>query len=291
MAQQQSPMAGVEAYTPAEIARLVETRGVTKARGAIIPTFMLGILAGAFIALGAVLSTVVATGSSLGIGPTRWLAGFAFSLGLILVVVAGAELFTGNNLVVMSLVDGHITTLQLLRNWAVVFAGNFVGAVSVVVMVWLGEGWSLGEGEVGVSALSIAATKTSLSFEVVFVRGVLCNVLVCLAVWLAMAGRTVVDKVFAIIFPVAAFVAAGFEHSIANMYFIPQGLLLRDNEELMDGALDAGVTQEQLDSLDFGGFVNNLAGATLGNIVGGGLLVGLVYWFVYLRPAKDEGEA
>ncbi len=290
MAQQQSPMTGVEAYTPAEIARLVETRGVTKARGAIVPTFMLGILAGAFIALGAVLSTVVATGSSLGIGPTRWLAGFAFSLGLILVVVAGAELFTGNNLVVMSLVDGHITTLQLLRNWAVVFAGNFVGAVSVVLMVWLGEGWSLGEGEVGVSALSIAATKTSLSFEVVFVRGVLCNVLVCLAVWLAMAGRTVVDKVFAIIFPIAAFVAVGFEHSIANMYFIPQGLLLRDNEDLVDGALDAGVTQEQLDSLDFAGFVNNLAGATLGNIVGGGLLVGLVYWFVYLRPAKDGAD-
>jgi formate/nitrite transporter len=288
---QPSPMTGVEAYTPSEIARLVETRGVSKARGALLPTFSLGVLAGAFIALGAVLSTVVGTGSAVGLGPTRWLAGLAFSVGLILVVVAGAELFTGNNLVVMSLVDGHITLVQLLRNWAVVFAGNFVGAVSVVVMVWVGDGWSLGGGEVGVSALSIAATKTSLPFEVVFVRGILCNVLVCLAVWLAMAGKSVVDKVFAIIFPIAAFVAAGFEHSVANMYFIPQGLLLRDEQGLEERALDAGLTPDQLASLDVGGFVSNLTAATLGNIIGGGLLVGLVYWFVYLRPAKEARAA
>jgi formate transporter len=291
MAQQPSPMSGVEAYTPSEIARLVETRGVAKARGALVPTFSLGVLAGAFIALGAVLSTVVGTGSAAGLGPTRWLAGLAFSVGLILVVVAGAELFTGNNLVVMSLVDGHITLAQLLLNWAVVFVGNFVGAVSVVAMVWVGDGWSLGGGEVGVSALSIAATKTSLPFEVVFVRGILCNVLVCLAVWLAMAGKSVVDKVFAIIFPIAAFVAAGFEHSIANMYFIPQGLLLRGEEGLEERALDAGLTSDQLASLDAGGFVSNLTGATLGNIIGGGLLVGLVYWFVYLRPAKEARDA
>lgn len=288
---QPSPMTGVEAYTPSEIARLVETRGVSKARGALLPTFSLGVLAGAFIALGAVLSTVVGTGSAVGLGPTRWLAGLAFSVGLILVVVAGAELFTGNNLVVMSLVDGHITLVQLLRNWGVVFAGNFVGAVSVVVMVWVGDGWSLGGGEVGVSALSIAATKTSLPFEVVFVRGILCNVLVCLAVWLAMAGKSVVDKVFAIIFPIAAFVAAGFEHSVANMYFIPQGLLLRDELGLEERALDAGLTPDQLASLDVGGFVSNLTAATLGNIIGGGLLVGLVYWFVYLRPAKEARAA
>ncbi len=185
-----SPMGGVEAYTPAEIARMVETKGVAKAGGAAFPTFVLGVLAGAFIAFGAVLSTIVATGSEFGFGPTRWLAGLAFSLGLILVVVAGAELFTGNNLVVMSLVDGHITLTQLLRNWGIVFVGNFVGAVSIVVMVWLARGWELGGSEVGVSALSIAATKTALPFGVVFVRGILCNVLVCLAVWLAMAGKT-----------------------------------------------------------------------------------------------------
>ncbi|MCU0295793.1 MAG: formate/nitrite transporter family protein [Candidatus Nanopelagicales bacterium] len=285
-----SPMGGVEAYTPAEIARMVETKGVTKAGGAFFPTFVLGVLAGAFIAFGAVLSTIVGTGSELGFGPTRWLAGLAFSLGLILVVVAGAELFTGNNLVVMSLVDGHITVTQLMRNWAIVFAGNFVGAISVVVMVWMARGWELGGSEVGVSALSIAATKTALPFEVVFVRGILCNVLVCLAVWLAMAGKTLVDKVFAIIFPIAAFVAAGFEHSVANMYFIPQGMLLKNESNLGGSALEAGLRPEQLASLDWGGLVNNIAAATLGNVIGGGLLVGLVYWFVYLRPARASEE-
>lgn len=285
-----SPMGGVEAYTPAEIARMVETKGVTKAGGAFFPTFVLGVLAGAFIAFGAVLSTIVGTGSEFGFGPTRWLAGLAFSLGLILVVVAGAELFTGNNLVVMSLVDGHITVAQLLRNWAIVFAGNFVGAISIVLMVWIARGWELGGSDVGVSALSIAATKTALPFEVVFVRGILCNVLVCLAVWLAMAGKTLVDKVFAIIFPIAAFVAAGFEHSIANMYFIPQGMLLKDESNLADSALEAGLRPEQLASLDWSGLVNNLTAATLGNVIGGGLLVGLVYWFVYLRPARASEE-
>jgi formate transporter len=281
-----SPMGGVEAYTPAEIARMVETKGVTKAGGATFPTFVLGVLAGAFIAIGAVLSTIVGTGSEFGVGPTRWLAGFAFSLGLILVVVAGAELFTGNNLVVMSLVDGHITFGQLMRNWGLVFAGNFVGAISIVLMVWLARGWEIAGGDVGVSALSIAATKTSLPFEVIFVRGILCNVLVCLAVWLAMAGKTLVDKVFAIIFPIAAFVAAGFEHSVANMYFIPQGMLLRGEPGLVEQAEEAGLTPDQLASLDWGGMAANLTAATLGNIIGGGLLVGLTYWFVYLRPAR-----
>jgi formate transporter len=287
-AQRQSPMGGVEAYTPAEIARMVETKGVIKASGGFFPTFVLGVLAGAFIAFGAVLSTIVGTGSAFGVGPTRWLAGFAFALGLILVVIAGAELFTGNNLVVMSLVDGHITLTQLLRNWAIVFVGNFVGAISIVVMVWLADGWQLAGDEVGESALSIAATKTSLPFEVVLVRGILCNVLVCLAVWLAMAGKTLVDKVFAIIFPIAAFVAAGFEHSIANMYFIPQGMLLEDEGDLAARAQEAGITPEQLASLDVNGFLTNLTAATLGNVIGGGLLVGLVYWFVYLRPARAE---
>ena len=285
-----SPMGGVEAYTPAEIARMVETKGVTKAGGATFPTFVLGVLAGAFIAFGAVLATIVGTGSEFGVGPTRWLAGFAFSLGLILVVVAGAELFTGNNLVVMSLVDGHITFGQLMRNWGLVFVGNFVGAISIVLMVWLARGWEIAGGEVGVSALSIAATKTSLPFEVTFVRGILCNVLVCLAVWLAMAGKTLVDKVFAIIFPIAAFVAAGFEHSVANMYFIPQGMLLRGEPGVVEQAEQAGLTPDQLASLDWGGMAANLTAATLGNVIGGGLLVGLTYWFVYLRPSR-QGNA
>ena len=290
MGERTAPMSGVETYTPSEVARAVETKGVAKATAAAFPTFVLGVLAGAFIAFGAVLSTVVGTGSELGFGPTRWLAGIAFSLGLILVVIAGAELFTGNNLVVMSLVERHITTAQLARNWTLVFAGNFVGALSIVAGVWFARWWQLGEGATGASALSIAATKTALPFEVVFVRGILCNALVCLAVWLAMAGKTVVDKVFAIIFPIAAFVALGFEHSIANMYFIPLGMLLEGEPQVVEAATAAGsVGPEQLATLDAAGLGMNLLAATLGNIVGGAVLVGLVYCFVYLRPQREAG--
>jgi formate transporter len=281
-------MAGMDAFAPAEIAALVRTRGVAKARAPVTTTFVLGILAGAFIALGGVLATTVGTGSSLGYGPTRWLAGAAFSLGLILVVVAGAELFTGNNLIVMSVVSGRVSVAQLLRNWVVVYAGNLVGALSIVAFVWLAEWWRQDDLVVGQSALGIAAAKTALPFWVVFYRGILANALVCLAVWLATGGRSVLDKVVAIVFPISAFVAAGFEHSVANMYFIPLGLLLRDEPAVVAGA---PVTPGQLSSLDLGGFVSNLGAATLGNIVGGAVLVGLVYWFVYLRGARDPEPA
>ena len=273
-------MTGMDAFAPKEIAHLVETRGVAKANAATFPLFVLGVLAGAFIGLGAVLSTTIATGSSLGYGPTRWLAGIGFSLGLILVVVAGAELFTGNNLIVMSLVSGHVTVGRLLRNWAIVYAGNLVGALSIVAMVWAGQWWKQADGAVGATALATAAVKTSLPFGVILVRGILANALVCLAVWLAVGGRSVLDKIVAIIFPIAAFVAAGFEHSVANMYFIPLGMAIKDEPGL---AQASGVTRAQLASLDLGGFLMNLAAATLGNIVGGAFLVGFVYWFVYLR--------
>jgi len=273
-------MTGMAAFSPAEIAQLVETRGVAKANAPAVATFVLGILAGAFIGLGAVLSTTITAGSSLGVGPTRWLAGIGFSLGLILVVVAGAELFTGNNLIVMSLVSGHITLPRMLRNWGIVYVGNLVGALSIVVIVWTAEWWKQSEGVIGATALATAATKAGLPFAVVFARAVLANALVCLAVWLAYGGRTVIDKIFAIIFPISAFVAAGFEHSIANMYFIPIGLLIKDEPGLDK---TAGLAADQLSKLDLGGFVSNLTAATLGNIVGGAFLVGVVYWFVYLR--------
>jgi formate transporter len=275
-------MTGHDAFSPGEIANLVETRGVAKANAPAFTTFVLGVVAGAFIALGAVLSTTVATGSLLGYGPTRWLAGIAFSLGLILVVVAGAELFTGNNLIVMSVVAGHVALGHLLRNWAIVYVGNAVGALSVVVIVALAEWWRLGDAAVGVTALSTAAAKTDLSFTAIFGRGILANALVCLAVWLATGGRTVLDKVAAIVFPISAFVAAGFEHSIANMFFIPMGLVLRANEEVVAAA---HLSARALASLDLTGLSMNLAASTLGNVVGGSLLVGLVYWFVYLRRA------
>jgi len=279
------PMIGVDNYTPLEIAQMVDSRGVAKANAPGLTTLALGVLAGAFIALGAVLATIIGSQSALGFGPTRLLMGIGFSLGLVLVIVAGAELFTGNNLIVMSWVSRRISLKQLLRNWGIVYIGNFIGALSIVVMVYYARWWAQDEGNVGTTALAIANTKVNLSFEVVFIRGVLANALVCLAVWLASGGRSLVDKIFAIIFPIAAFVAAGFEHSIANMYFIPLGLLLANNAEALQ---TTGLASQQLSRLTVPWFLHNLTAATLGNILGGGLLVGLVYWFIYLRDRKEE---
>ena len=268
------PMAGMDAFAPGEIAGLVATRGVAKAKAGALATVTLGVVAGAYIALGAVFSTTVATGSELGYGPTRLLAGVAFSLGLILVVVAGAELFTGNTLIVLAVASRRVTLTELARNWTLVFLGNLVGAISVAVLVTAAGWWEGGDEAVGATAVAIAADKASLPLGTVFFRGILANALVCLAVWLATGGRSVVDKVVAIVPAIAAFVAASFEHSIANMYFIGAGLLL---EGRVEGTTDTP-------GLDPAGFVGNITASTLGNIVGGGLLVGLVYWFVYLRP-------
>jgi len=274
----------MDAFSPQEIASLVETRGVAKANAPAVTTFVLGIMAGAFIGLGAVLSTTIGTGSALGYGPTRWLAGLGFALGLVLVVVAGAELFTGNNLVVMSLVSRHITVRQLLRNWAIVYVGNLVGALSIATMVWFAQWWAQGDYAVGATALTIATGKASLGFGVVLVRAVLANALVCLAVWLAAGGRTVLDKIVAVTLPISAFVAAGFEHSVANMYFIPAGWLIKDEPAVVRAA---GLTDQQLAHLNFGGFMTNLVAATIGNVIGGAVLVGIAYWFVYLRGQGD----
>jgi len=273
-------MITVDNFSPQEIARLVESRGVGKAKAPTLTTLGLAVLAGAFIALGGVFATTIGTHSTLGFGPTRLLMGVAFATGLILVVVAGAELFTGNNLVVMSLVSRRITTMQLLRNWGLVFAGNLAGAISIVVMVFYSDWWSQDSYQVGGNALAIATGKVNLSFPEVFIRGVLANALVCLAVWLATSGRSLMDKIIAIIFPIAAFVAVGFEHSVANMYFIPLGYLLSNSPEALQAA---GLTTEQVSRLNLPWFLHNLSGATLGNIVGGGLMVGLVYYFIFLR--------
>ena len=280
------PMTGVEALSPPEIARLVEERGVAKANASVVTTFVLGVLAGAFIALGAVFSTVAATESPFGFGPTRVLSGLAFSLGLILVVVAGAELFTGNNLITMSWVSRRIPLSRLLRNWGIVYVGNLVGALSIVAMLYAGDWWQQSDAALGGTALTIAVTKASLPFVVVVLRAILANALVCLAVWLASAGRTVTDRVLAIVFPITAFVAAGFEHSVANMYFLPMGLALKGQASVVHAA---GMTPGEVATLDVGTTVSNIVAATLGNIVGGAILVGLVYWFVYLRPMRSEG--
>ena len=263
-------------YTPAEMAERGEAGGAAKARLDFGRTFALGVLAGAFIGLGALFSTVVGTETGLGYGPTRLLMGLAFALGLILVVVGGAELFTGNNLIVMAWAERRVTTFALLRNWVIVYAGNFAGAAATAFGVHLSGIHSLGSGKVGQTALAIAVTKVSLTWGQAFFRGVFCNALVCLAVWLSFSARSTTDKILCIIFPITAFVATGFEHSIANMYFVPVGLL-------MEGGAGGSITWSAF-------VLRNLVPVTLGNVVGGGAMVGLVYWFIYLRKRRPPGD-
>jgi formate/nitrite transporter len=265
---------GFDAYSPKEIAERVENIGVTKARLPLLTVAMLGVLAGGFIGLGALFYTLVTSDSSLSFAASRLLGGLTFSLGLILVVIAGAELFTGNNLLVMAWASQRITTGELIRNWFIVYVANFAGALGLVLLVFLSDHWQMANGAVGANAVKIASAKTALTFSEAFFKGILCNILVCLAVWLALAARSVVDKILAIIFPISAFVAAGFEHSVANMYFIPLGILLRDR------MLGSGS-----ENLSWLGLWSNLVPVTLGNIVGGSVMVALVYYFVYRRGA------
>ena len=255
----------IDAYTPAKMAELVEGIGVKKAALPTVPTLMLGLLAGAFIAFGAMFFTLVMTNQYMGLGSARLLGGIAFSLGLILVVVGGAELFTGNNLIVMAWADRKVTTLQLLRNWGLVYISNLSGAVGAAALVYWSGTLSFGDGAVAETALDIAIAKINIDPLQAFIRGILCNVLVCLAVWLCFAAHHVAGKILAIVFPISAFVALGFEHSVANMYFIPLGMLVSGGDiSVMD-------------------FLNNLVPVTIGNIVGGGVFVALVYWAIYLR--------
>jgi formate transporter len=278
---------GLDALPPKEVARKAETVGVTKAGMRWLDVFALSVLAGAFIALGAIFATTVASGEGVPYGVTRLLAGLTFTLGLVLVVVAGAELFTGNNLIVMAWASRRVSTARLLGNWSIVWIGNFVGATATAAIVYLSGQYEFGGGEVGQTALSIAAAKTSLGFGQAVALGMLCNALVCLAVWLTYGAHTTTDKIIAIILPIAAFVAAGFEHSVANMYFISIGLLIKSDEGFVAG-LDP---EPDLSQLTWGSFfADNLLPVTIGNIVGGAVMVGAVYWFVYLRPRTSTTE-
>ena len=259
----------VDAIPPREIARKAEQVGVAKANTDGLTLLVLAILAGAFIALAALLFTVVVTDPRLGFGVTRLIGGLSFCLGLVLVIVAGAELFTGNNLLAMAWASGLIDTRAVLRNWAIVYVGNVVGSIATVLLAWWGNIAALGDGAVGATAVQVAMLKGGLTVGEALARGILCNALVCLAVWLAMGGRSVADKVLAILFPVTAFVAIGFEHSIANWFFLPFGMLLDSA-----GAVTIAVA------------ARNLAAVTLGNIIGGTLLVAGVYWVAYLRGGQ-----
>ena len=282
-------MAGFDALLPAAMARKAEEVGAAKARTPLARLFTLAVLGGAFIAFGANFATVATSeaATAIGVGPARVLAGLVFSVGLVLVVVAGAELFTGNNLLVMACVARRLSLTGLLRNWAVVYLGNLCGAVGVAWLVYLARQHENAGGAIGRSALEIATAKAALDPVEAVARGVLANILVCLAVWLCLAARTVTDKILAIVLPISAFVAAGFEHSIANMYFLPVGLFIKH------GASDsfwtsAGTTPDTYHDLTWSNAViGNLLPVTAGNIIGGSVLVGLVYAFVYRPPRQD----
>lgn len=267
-----SDLFGVDAYSPQQIADRAEQAGVAKARLPVLSLLMLGMLAGAFIGLGALYFVIVRSDPALSFAPKQVLGGMAFTLGLILVIVAGAELFTGNNLLVIAWADGKISTRDLLRNWVLVFVGNVVGAAGLALLVFLSRHPDMNGGAIGREYLGIASAKVGMPFWTAFFRGVLCNALVCLAVWMALAGRSVVDKAVAIVMPISAFVAAGFEHSVANMYLIPLAMLLQ--------AFGAAQGVEPISWQDC---INSLVPVVLGNIVGGSVLVGLVYHLIYHR--------
>lgn len=289
----------IDALLPAEMATRAEYLGVRKAEMPAFTMFMLSLLAGAFISLGAIFATTVAAGgmsvtaadgavaftTGLPYGVTRLLTGLVFCLGLILVVVGGAELFTGNNLIVMAWASGKVTGRALLRNWFIVYTGNFVASIATAVLMFFTKQYTFGSDAVGIAALKIGVAKCDLGFIQAIALGILCNALVCLAVWLTYSARTTIDKIVAIIFPITAFVAAGFEHSVANMYFIPYALLVKGfDPEFMAAVGDKVPKLEALTWKAF--FINNLIPVTIGNIIGGAVLVAAIYWVVFLREKK-----
>jgi formate transporter len=274
----------IDSLLPAEMAVKAESIGVAKACAPIQKTFFLAVLAGAFIALGALFSTTVISGtSSVPFGLVKLTGGLTFSLGLILVIVGGAELFTGNNLIVMAFCSRKVSLAALLQNWVIVYLGNLVGSVATALLVFLSRQYTAGSGAVGLTMLSIGNSKSSLGFLQALVLGILCNALVCLAVWLTYSARSTTDKILAIIPPITAFVAAGFEHSVANMYFIPLAMMVKAWAS-PDFFSAIGKTPADFPAINWSNFlVGNLLPVTIGNIIGGAVLVGGVYWYIYLR--------
>ncbi|HEX6033951.1 MAG TPA: formate/nitrite family transporter [Anaerolineales bacterium] len=295
-----------DALLPPAMAAKAEDLGVKKAGLPALNMFVLAVLAGAFIGIGAIFATTVAAGgmsvkdaagaaafsTGLPFGITRLLVGLSFTVGLILVIVGGAELFTGNTLITIAFASKKVTLMQLLRNWTIVYIGNLVGSILTAYIVFLGKQYSFGNGAIGLAALNIGEAKTAFTFVQAVALGIMCNALVCMAVWMCYSARSTTDKILAIIPPIATFVAAGFEHSVANMYFVPVALFVK-------GSGDAtffeaiGRTAESFPHLTWGNFfIANLLPVTIGNIIGGGIMVGLIYWFVYLRKvAKPAMQA
>jgi formate transporter len=269
------PIFNLNAYNPAEIQEAIETVGVKKADMPIVPCFVLAVVAGGSVGFGALYYSIVASDADLSFATVRVLGGVVFSLGMAIILIAGAELFTGNNLIVMAWASGKISTMAVLRNWAIVYVGNFVGAAGLVVLVYLSHHLDMNGGRIGLTVLNTAVAKISPGVTILFVKGILCNMLVCLAVWLAYAGRSVTDKIVGLMLPISAFVAAGFEHCVANMYFLSLAWL--------STKLDGVPANFDASLITIPGIIHNLVPVTLGNIAGGAGLVGLVYWLIYQR--------
>jgi formate transporter FocA len=274
----------IDSLLPTEMAKKAEDVGLNKANLDFWTLFALSVLAGAFIGLGAIFATTVSTGgTALPYGVNRLITGLTFCLGLILVIVGGAELFTGNTLIIMGFMSGKVPFIKLLRNWGIVYLGNLVGSVLTALTMFLTKQYTFASGAIGLNILNIAESKCNLDFIQAIMLGLICNALVCLAVWLTFSAGTTTDKILSIIFPISAFVAAGTEHSVANMYFIPIGLMVKN----FGGAgffENIGKTALDFPNLTLGNFfLENLLPVTIGNIIGGAVMVGLIYWFVYLR--------
>ena len=274
-----------DALPAPEIARRAEDVGIKKTTADAISTFTLAVLAGGFVSMGAAFSTTIIAGANgvLPYGITRLLAGLAFSLGLVLIIGAGAELFTGNSLIIMAWASRKVSTAALLRNWVLVYSGNFVGSMLSAVIMFLTRQYSYGGGAVGQAALTNAVGKVDHDFVQAVALGMMCNAMVCLAVWLTLGAHSTTDKILAITFPITAFVTLSFEHSIANMYFVPIGLLIKE----FDPAFVAKVGVD-VSNLTVANFINTLIPVTIGNIIGGVFMVAAVYWFIYLRPGRGS---
>ncbi|QOX62622.1 formate/nitrite transporter family protein [Anoxybacterium hadale] len=274
----------IKPLSPAEITDAIIRTAEAKAGGSFQKLLILGILAGAFIAFAAQGSNMAAFNllarpDTYGLG--RVLAGAVFGTGLMMVVLAGGELFTGNTMILAAVCEKKVTVGRMLRNWVIVYIGNLIGSLLIAYMMVHSGLFSSGGEMLGAVTVKIAAYKVGLDFTKAFYLGILCNWLVCLAVWLAAGAESMIGKIFAIFFPIWLFITSGFEHSIANMYYIPAGLMAKSQ---MSFAALSGLSQEALDGLTWSGFfVNNLIPVTLGNIVGGGVFVGMVYWYVYKR--------
>lgn len=279
----------LDALLPEDVARKVEALGTAKAQRDFLSLLTLAVLAGAFIALGAMFSTVVAAGlaGQVPYGVARLLPAIAFSLGLILVVVCGAELFTGDVLMTIAWASRKLSMSDMLRAWAIILVGNLIGGVGTAVIVFWSDLWILGDREVGATALRMAEAKLGLSVGQAFWRGVMCNVLVCLAVWASLAARSVTDKVLVVVPPVTAFVATGLEHSVANFYYLTLGWLL--HWAVPDQFLSlAEIDPDAPIVFTVAAVLRTQIAVIAGNLIGGACLVALVYWLAYLRPRRGE---